>query len=116
MDPQETQLTLAQLRTLLAAERTFAAWVRTALAGIGGGLAIDKLLVFEQTSHEWIARLAGQVLIVGGAALILFAFWDYRRAAQIAGRTDQPRARLWVFALISAALIGVALLLFWLTL
>jgi len=44
MQPEDNREELAKERTLLAAERTFSAWMRTALAGIGGGLAVARLV------------------------------------------------------------------------
>jgi hypothetical protein len=63
-----------------------------------------------------VAHLTGQLLILGGAALFLFAFWDYRRAARISGRPEVSSATLGIFGLITAGLLVAAVLLFWLTL
>lgn len=68
---------LAQIRTLLAAERTFSAWIRTGLAGVGGGLVIVKLIPFHQVAHQRAAHTAGQLLVIWGAAIFIFAVVDY---------------------------------------
>ena len=60
---------LASKRTVLAAERTFSAWIRTGLAGVGGGLAVARLLIFEKSEHQFMAKLIGALLIRWGASL-----------------------------------------------
>jgi len=54
----------AEVRTVLAAERTLAAWMRTSLSAIGGGLIVAKLP--EGILHTQIAALAGVVLTLIG--------------------------------------------------
>ena len=72
------------VRFSLANERTFLAWIRTALALIGGGLAIEKL----------VPHFGGRLIIAlvfMGLGLMLAAT-SYRRWArnEIALRTDKP--------------------------
>ena len=43
---------LAEEPTLLAAERTFSAWIRTALAAMAGGLAVMRLIGFKSEFHS----------------------------------------------------------------
>ncbi len=73
-------------RFTLANERTYLAWIRTAMALVGGGLAAGQLLEFESD----VARLAVALPpIVLGAVL---ALTSYRRwqANQHALRTGAP--------------------------
>ena len=74
--------TLAEERTLLAAERTYSAWVRTGLSAIAGGLAIVKLVSFQSTAHQFIARLVGPILVLWGAGIFAFAFLSFRRISR----------------------------------
>lgn len=53
-------------RFSLANERTFLAWIRTALAAIAGGLAAAKALPFH---HETVRWLLATPPVLGGAAL-----------------------------------------------
>jgi putative membrane protein len=73
-------------RFTLANERTFLAWIRTALALIGGGLAAGQLLEFDSDA----ARLGVALppIILGG----LVALSSYRRwrDTQRALRLGQP--------------------------
>jgi putative membrane protein len=49
-------------RFVLANERTFLAWNRTALALIGGGLAVGKLLSFDSSATRLVAAVPPIVL------------------------------------------------------
>jgi putative membrane protein len=73
-------------RFTLANERTFLAWIRTALALIGGGLAAGQLLEFETEAARLAVALPPIVL---GAVL---ALTSYRRwlATQRALRLGRP--------------------------
>lgn len=70
---------LASERTWLAAERTFSAWVRTGLAGVGGGLAVIHFLFFDNSYNKLAADWIGELLIVWGIAIFLFAYISYSR-------------------------------------
>jgi putative membrane protein len=68
----ETRTDLAWQSLRLAKERTFAAVVRTALALIGFGIAVAKLLPNLQPA--WVAQTIGILLVVGGAITALMGF------------------------------------------
>lgn len=70
---------LAEERTLLASERTFSAWIRTALAAMGGGLAILRLITFKSETHKIIAHVMGETLILWGCLLIILSAIDYKK-------------------------------------
>ena len=71
-------------RFSLANERTFLAWIRTALALLAGGLGVEKFL------PEFVGRSA-LALLLAVMGLVLAAT-SYRRWAlnEIALRTDRP--------------------------
>lgn len=64
---------LAARRTLLAAERTYAAWVRTALAALITGVGSRALL--EGIVGEWIASLTGSLLVLFAGFCLVAAVW-----------------------------------------
>lgn len=66
-------------RTQLAAERTFSAWVRMGLAGMGGGIALIRLLEFRTPNHALLAFIIGLLLMVWGMAIFLIALVSYLR-------------------------------------
>lgn len=70
---------LASERTWLAAERTFSAWMRTGLAGVGGGLGVIHFLFFENPTNKFLADLVGELLILWGIAIFIFAYISYSR-------------------------------------
>jgi putative membrane protein len=73
-------------RFTLANERTYLAWIRTAMALIGGGLAAGQLLEFDSDA----ARLAVALPPIALGAIL--ALTSYRRwqANQHALRTGSP--------------------------
>lgn len=64
---------LAADRTVFAAERTYAAWVRTALAALASG--VGGRAVLEQVVPLWLARAIGTVLILFAVFCLCAAIW-----------------------------------------
>lgn len=73
-------------RFTLANERTFLAWIRTALACIAGGVALETLGLHL---HPGLRLAASLVLIAAGMMLPLMAWWAWTRA-EAAMRTQAP--------------------------
>ena len=67
--------TYARDRTGLANERTFAAWIRTGIAALAGGLAIAKFLL--GTAPDWGLRAVAALLVVFSFAAFIVAGWRY---------------------------------------
>jgi putative membrane protein len=67
-------------RFTLANERTFLAWIRTAMALIGGGLAAGQLLEFDS---EWVRLLVSlpPILLGGLLALTSYRRWEANERA-----------------------------------
>ena len=79
----ELRTDLAEDRSIMAMERTFAGWMRTAFAAIGIGLGFRA--VFGEFQPPWLAKAIATMFIVGGAWLAITA---ERRAAKTLGRLD----------------------------
>lgn len=63
----EFRTDLAEDRTIQAAERTFAGWLRTAFAAIGVGIAFH--VVFGAFEPPWLARAIASLFIVLGISV-----------------------------------------------
>lgn len=115
MSETEARDRLAQVRTLLAAERTFSAWIRTGLAGVGGGLIIIRLIPFRNVVHQRAAQTIGQLLIIWGAAIFVFALWDYRHTYRTLSLKEVSRPFSWTLAISSGVLLAAALIILLIT-
>lgn len=62
-------------RDHLANERTFLAWVRTALGLIGLGVLLAKLMQTEGPAAQW----AGLALVVFGGGVLVYSLGRYQR-------------------------------------
>ena len=60
----EFRTDLAEDRNIMAMERTFAGWMRTAFAAIGIGLAFKA--VFGEFDPPWLAKAIATVFILAG--------------------------------------------------
>ena len=107
---------LAEERTLLASERTFSAWLRTALAAMAGGLAILRLISFKSDMHRIIAHIIGEILVLWGCVLIVLSSIDYKKARdRLMGSKSYKSSQLG-FMLIVLPVLVISALLVWVTL
>ncbi len=102
---------LAEDRNIMAMERTFAGWMRTAFAAIGIGLAFRA--VFGDFEPPWLARAIATLFIAAGAALAWSA--QRRTCATLARlnphtleRPAAPNFRLLAYAVILGAIVLIA--------
>lgn len=107
---------LAEERTLLAAERTYSAWLRTALAAMAGGLAILRLIIFKSETHRIIARIMGMTLILWGCVIILLSSIDYKKTRNRLKVAKNVKSSHLGFAIIIIPLILISALLIVITL
>lgn len=70
---------LAVERNHLAAERTFLSWIRTGLAGVGGGLIIVRFLSFERPVHQTISYFLGLIFVLWGISIFILALVEYEK-------------------------------------
>jgi len=96
-------------RFSLANERTFLAWIRTALALIAGGVAAAKALDWNHDAWRWVVALPP---FAGGAILAAYAARRLRdvEAAMNAGR-ELPGMRAPFILGVSLAVFAVVALL-----
>ncbi|MEU5809847.1 YidH family protein [Streptomyces sp. NPDC004244] len=100
-------------RFSLANERTFLAWIRTSLALVGGGFAVDQFL----PDLRWGVRVGMALALLGvGAACALRAVNHWARCERAMRRgEDLPLSRFPVLlglgvGLVAAAMVVVVLL------
>ena len=79
----EFRTDLAEDRNIMAMERTFAGWMRTAFAAIGIGLGFRA--VFGELDPPWLGKAIATAFIVGGGWLAITA---ERRACATLARLD----------------------------
>lgn len=89
---------LAEDRTILANERTFAGWMRTSLAAVGIGIAFHVL--FGKIEPPWLPRAIATVFLAIAILAILLA---ERRAAAV-------NRRLRAHVIVSARLVNLRLI------
>ena len=106
----------AEDRTVLANERTFGGWMRTGLASVGIGLALQA--VFKATEPTWAAKTVASAFIIVGI-LIFHAAWrnSCRTIERLSAHSTEPvsgdRFSI-IAALMAVASVGVAVVL-WMT-
>lgn len=99
--------TTPDYRFSLANERTFLAWLRTALALIGGGFAVDQFL--PQLRWAWRAGLA-LALLGAGVLCALRAVHHWVRCEQAMRRgEDLPVSRFPAVLSLLVAVVAVAM-------
>lgn len=100
-------------RFSLANERTFLAWIRTALALIGGGFAVDQFLIDHLT--HWARVVLALVLLAGGVACTVRAVNHWVRCERAMRRGANlpvsrfPAVLAVLVAVIALAMVGVVL-------
>ena len=107
----ELRTDLAEDRNIMAMERTFAGWMRTAFAAIGIGLAFKAL--FGAFDPPWLAKAISTVFILSGGWLAITA---HRRACATLARLSAhkyvaistPNFRVLAYAVAVGSLLLVA--------
>lgn len=89
-------------RFTLANERTFLAWIRTALGLIAGGVAVHQLVPHLATEG---IRTVLAVLCLGVAALLAMLAYPRWRRVQNAMRRDEPLPANPLLLVVSAAVL-----------
>lgn len=94
-------------RFTFANERTFLAWLRTALALIAGGVALDA---FDVSLHADLQRWLSLVLLALGFLCAVASWWRWARAER-AMRRSQPLPSSPFAAVLTVGVLVAALLL-----
>jgi putative membrane protein len=104
----EAEGTTPDYRFSLANERTFLAWIRTSLALIGGGFAVDQFLTDHLT--HWVRVALSLALLAGGVACTLRAVNHWVRCERAMRRgTSLPQSRFPATLAVLVAVIAIAM-------
>ena len=95
-------------RYTFANERTYLAWIRTALGLIAAGLAVITLLP-PFHGIRWGRHVIGIPLIVLGGAIAVLSYREWV-ANQRALRRDQPLPQSWLPAVLAVTITAVGLI------
>lgn len=96
--PPEGRTDLAYARTVLAVERTYNSWVKTAIAFLAGGLALTKLMEAQLTTLHGAIILAGSSLLVI-VAIVITTVATLRYRNRMADLGEQALGR-WPFRVV----------------
>ena len=95
------------IRFTLANERTFLAWIRTAIALLAAGVGLDA---FDVNLSERVQGLLTVTLVSLGLVCAVAAWFRWARAER-ALRRGEPLPPLPLAAVLAAGVVGVALVL-----
>lgn len=117
MEKQEKNMNmLAEERTLLAAERTFAAWLRTALSAMAGGIAFLRFFIFKTDLHRVIAHIIAVGLIVWGCLVVVVSFMDYKAMSSTLVNAKNYKSSQLKLLIMIVPLFIISILLLWIAL
>lgn len=100
---------LAEDRSALANERTFAAWLRTGLAAVAVGIAFQRL--FDEIEPAWLIKTGSTILLAMALVIFLAAALSYRKSARQLDRhatARRPAVVFWTLTALGLATVAVA--------
>jgi putative membrane protein len=107
--PEDQLAESAPRRTLLAAERTYLAWLRTGLGALGLALAVGRLLpALIDASQVAFGLLGAGYAALGIFVLVLAAYRAQRTRAALLAERPLP-TDFWAIWVLSAVSIALAL-------
>ncbi len=105
--PPDERTRYALDRTVLAKERSFAAWIRTGLTGLVSGVVIENLMADGFLS--WGIHAISATLIAFSGVAFFTAAWSHRRFNTRMGHPDIAPLPGLLTSLSSYLLIGVSM-------
>ena len=94
----------ATRRTRLANERTFLAWWRTAMATLGLGVAVGKLLPEVADPPHWPYVVFGVALALLGSGLSVLGWWRYVTLDRALTGGEEAKPPAWMTGTLSTLL------------
>jgi inner membrane protein YidH len=100
------------IRTFLAGERTFLAWLRTAIVMIAAGIAAAALTETDGVERI-VATALGTFAVLGGCFVVLWAYQDYQKNMEQVRRGEfRPSTRLPLAATVVTGMVGILAVVF----
>ncbi len=103
---QPNNNTLALDRTILANERTYAAWIRTGFASLATGLGVERFML--NTIPLWSIHSIATLLLLFSAASFILAGWRYHHLRVKLENIDVDMVPMLVIRMISLTLAACA--------
>lgn len=100
------QGTRPDYRFSLANERTFLAWIRTALALLAGAVGLEQLVAHTGSGDRWHSL---SLMLAGGAAFLSVMGWLRWRENEIAMRNERDLKYSGVLLTLACYLLGIVL-------
>jgi putative membrane protein len=100
---QEDKESLSEHRTLLANERTFAAWIRTGMAVMITGLAFGRILVKQD--QKTLDYLVGGSMVALAIGLFIVALVSYYRSYKAVKEDGELPGSFWPYIVLISGLI-----------
>ena len=94
---------LAIKRTTLSEERTFASWIRTALAAVGFGVGLVKLL--PATENRTLVQLLGVLFVTAGMLIFVVGLRSYLDALKRLGSSVKAPFPVWMAVVVTSILV-----------
>ena len=98
---------LAQERNRSALERTFLAWMRTGLACVGGGIAVIRLLTFQNPIHILFSHIIGSTLVLLGILVFFLSYLDFRSSNKNFPSRDSFAGSLGAISILTFILVAI---------
>jgi len=105
---QPNNNTLALDRTILANERTYAAWIRTGFASLATGLGVERFML--NTIPLWSIHSIATLLLLFSAASFILAGWRYHHLRIKLENIDVDMVPTLVIRIISLTLAACSLI------
>ena len=99
----------------LANDRTFLAWLRTGISLFGFGFVVAKVSLVVDSGNQGFSdkvlySAAGVLMVVAGAALIVFGYFQHVAAARTFAPNDETALPRWPRTIAALAAVGALLL------
>jgi putative membrane protein len=110
--PQSTQPAESRVREYLANERTYLAWMRTAISLIGFGVVIVRIRAFQPPLAPWPGTTwqLGLIFAIVGLVTVFLSTQHYFAVRHdIADDTYEPSGRWVILFSIAATLVGAGI-------